>query len=225
MNLQAIIYCRVSTKEQGVSGLGLGAQLDDATQFCVANNVDVIQVFNEVQSGKDNLSARPILTQALELCRRKNYLLIVSKLDRLSRNVHAIAGLMESKVMFKVAQLGWDADNFQLHLFAALAEKEREWISKRTKDALAKKKANGGTLGNLASMPKAQTKSAELRNKLADEFAEKYSSFILTGLAEGKSLNSIAGQMNSLHIKTVKGGRWTAETVKRVAARITIRMT
>ena len=222
MNLQAIIYCRVSTKEQGVSGLGLGAQLDDATQFCVANNVDVIQVFNEVQSGKDNLSARPILTQALELCRRKNYLLIVSKLDRLSRNVHAIAGLMESKVM---SQLGWDADNFQLHLFAALAEKEREWISKRTKDALAKKKANGGTLGNLASMPKAQTKSAELRNKLADEFAEKYSSFILTGLAEGKSLNSIAGQMNSLHIKTVKGGRWTAETVKRVAARITIRMT
>lgn len=109
-----------------------------------------------------------------------------------------------------------------MHLFAALAEKEREWISKRTKDALAKKKANGGTLGNLASMPKAQAKSAELRNKLADEFAEKYSSFILSGLAEGKSLNSIAGQMNSLHIKTVKGGRWTAETVKRVAARITI---
>ena len=61
---------------------------------------------------------------------------------------------------FKVAQLGWDADNFQLHLFAALAEKEREWIFKRTKDALAKKKANGGTLGNLASMPKAQAKSA-----------------------------------------------------------------
>ncbi len=81
---------------------------------------------------------------------------------------------------------------------------------------------NGGTLGNLASMPTAQTRSAEVRNKLADEFAEKYSTFILSGLAEKTSLNAIAGQMNSLHIKTVKGGRWTAETVKRVAARITM---
>ena len=90
---------------------------------------------------------------------------------------------------------------------------------------LEKEKSKWRNIGKSGEYAESPSEKCELRNKLANDFAKKYSSFILSGLAEGKSLNSIAGQMNSLHIKTVKDGRWTAETVKRVATRITIRMT
>jgi DNA invertase Pin-like site-specific DNA recombinase len=220
MTSDVCLYLRVSSREQGRSGLGLEAQRDEATKFCNANGFNIVKVFVEVQSAKESLSDRPVLSEALELCRKQNYSLVVSKLDRLSRDVEAVAGLMKSKIKFIVAQLGLEADNFQLHLFAALAQKERDLISTRTKAALQAKKARGEQLGNFNTLATAQKNSAKKRNELANEFAAKYGKQIKAMIAEGKTPTAIARHLNGFNVKTVKGGNWTCETVKRVVARL-----
>jgi DNA invertase Pin-like site-specific DNA recombinase len=151
--MNAIGYIRVSTHEQGKSGLGLEAQRAAIDQFCARENIALQTVYSEVQSGKrvsDTLTERPQLIAALEAAKGLGGPLIVSKLDRLSRDVHTVSGLMVHKVHFMVAELGADVDPFMLHLFAALAEKERAVISQRTKAALAALKARGAKLGRPA---------------------------------------------------------------------------
>jgi DNA invertase Pin-like site-specific DNA recombinase len=97
----------------------------------------IVSTFVETQSGKDDDQRRPQLAAALEAARKVKAPIVVAKLDRLSRDVHFISGLTKHKVAFIVADLGADTDPFMLHLYAALAEKERRMISQRTKDALA----------------------------------------------------------------------------------------
>ena len=130
--MRAITYRRVSTQEQGSSGLGLESQKSDIDNFCKTQNIELIAHYQEIASAKGNYANRTILMQALAHCKKERCHLIVSKLDRLSRDVESIASLMNSKVQFTVVQLGLDADNFQLHLFASLAQKERDWISQRS---------------------------------------------------------------------------------------------
>jgi DNA invertase Pin-like site-specific DNA recombinase len=146
----AIAYARVSTVRQGKSGLGLEAQQGALARFAKAEGFDLVQTFQEVETGKgaDALNRRPQLAAALKAAKKIKSPIIVAKLDRLSRDVHFISGLM-TKTPFIVAELGADADPFMLHLYAALAEKERAMISRRTKDALAAKKAQGVALGGL----------------------------------------------------------------------------
>jgi DNA invertase Pin-like site-specific DNA recombinase len=149
--MNAVGYLRVSTNEQGRSGLGLEAQKAAIEQFCAREGITLSSCFTEVQSGKrvsDTLAERPQLIAALEASKALGGPLIVSKLDRLSRDVHTISGLMVHKVHFIVTELGRDADNFMIHLWAALAQKERELISQRTKAALAALKARGVKLGS-----------------------------------------------------------------------------
>lgn len=146
----AVAYTRVSTREQGRSGLGLEAQRATIHQFANANGYGVTNWYEEVETGKrvsDTLSKRPQLAAALAEAKRLSAPVIVSKLDRLSRDVHFISGLMVEKVPFIVCALP-NADNFQLHLFAALAEQERAVISQRTTAALAALKARGVKLGS-----------------------------------------------------------------------------
>jgi DNA invertase Pin-like site-specific DNA recombinase len=146
----AIAYMRVSTAEQGRSGLGLEAQQAAIKAFAEREGIAVTQWLTEVQSGKrvsDTLDDRPILKAALAHAKAAKCLILVSKLDRLSRDVHFISGLMVQRVEFVVCELGRNQDPFMLHLFAALAEKERALISQRTKAALAALKARGVKLG------------------------------------------------------------------------------
>lgn len=149
--MRAVAYCRVSSQEQGRSGLGLEAQRAAIAAFCAADGtLAVTQWFTEVQSGKrvsDTLAARPELAAALNLAKQLKGPIIVAKLDRLSRDVHFISGLMVHGVEIIACELGRQADPFMLHLFAALAEKERALISQRTKAALAALKARGVKLG------------------------------------------------------------------------------
>ena len=148
--MKVVAYCRVSSREQGRSGLGLEAQRAALTAFC-AGKAEIVEWFTEVESGKrvsDTLAKRPQLKAALDLAASIGGSLVVSKLDRLSRDVHFISGLMAHGVEFYVAELGWDTEPFLLHLFAALAEKERAMISQRTKAALAVLKARGAKLGS-----------------------------------------------------------------------------
>jgi DNA invertase Pin-like site-specific DNA recombinase len=150
--MKAVAYVRVSSQEQGRSGLGLEAQRAAIERFCALDGeLEIAEWFTEVESGKrvsDTLLKRPKLAAAMALAHHLKGPIIVSKLDRLSRDVHFISGLMVHRTEFIVCELGRVSDPFMLHLFAALAEKERALISERTKAALAVLKAKGVKLGS-----------------------------------------------------------------------------
>src|SRR5499427_5485418 len=147
---QAVAYFRVSTQRQRRSGLGIEAQRTALAGFAEAEGIKIIAEFVEAETGKgsDALDRRPQLAAALAAARAGKCSVLVSKLDRLSRDVAFVSGLMAQRVPFIVAELGRDADPFMLHLYAAPAEKERRLISERTRAALAAKKASGALLGN-----------------------------------------------------------------------------
>jgi len=145
-----VAYYRISTEWQERSGLKLDAQRERCAAFAAGNGLNVADAFTEVETGKgsDALDRRPQLAAALATARRQRCPVLVAKLDRLSRDVHFIAGLMASRVPFLVAELGADVDPFMLHIYAALAEKERRMISERTRAALAARKRQGAQFGN-----------------------------------------------------------------------------
>jgi DNA invertase Pin-like site-specific DNA recombinase len=151
---QAVAYIRVSTGQQGKSGLGIEAQREAIARFAAAEGCELLAEVIEVETGKgaDALDRRPKLAEALGIARKAKAPVVVAKLCRLSRDVAFISGLMAQRVPFVVAELGADADPFMLHIYAALAEKERHLISDRTRAALAAKKAQGAALGNRTNL-------------------------------------------------------------------------
>lgn len=219
--MKAIIYTRVSTAEQGKSGLGLEAQLNSVTEFCNAEAIEVVAHYSEVETGKgaDALDKRPQLAKALQHAKKENAYLVVSKLDRLGRNVSFISSLMESKVPFIVSQLGKDADSFMLHLYAALSEKERELISTRTKAALQILKAKGVKLGNRTNLDEARLLSNQTTRAKATEFADNILPIVLQLRENGETLPAIAEKLNSMGVKTRRGGAWYASTVANILKR------
>ena len=140
-----VAYHRVSTAGQGRSGLGLDAQRAVVQAFAKAEGFDIVAEFTEVESGKgsDALERRPELKAALKAAKRLKCEVAVAKLDRLSRDVAFIAGLMSQRVPFIVTSLGRNVDPFTLHIYAALAEQERRMISQRTSAGLQAAKAKG----------------------------------------------------------------------------------
>src|SRR6201982_3312910 len=170
---RAVAYLRVSTQRQPRSGLGIEAQRATIAGFAEAEGLTIIAEFIEAESGKgaDALDRRPQLAAALAAAKSAKCSVLVSKLDRLSRDVAFVAGLMAQRVPFMVAELGRDADPFMLHLYAALAEKERRLISERTKAALAAKKANGARLGNPRNLAAAGSIGRQALVSGADAFA------------------------------------------------------
>src|SRR5438067_5543761 len=169
----AVAYYRVSTRQQQRSGLGIEAQRTAVQRFAEAEGFTLIAEFVEAETGKgaDALDRRPQLAAALSMARKAKGSVLVSKLDRLSRDVAFISGLMAQRVPFIVAELGRDADPFMLHLYAALAEKERRLISERTKAALAAKKAQGAKLGNPSNLELAGSAGRTAQIETADQFA------------------------------------------------------
>ena len=144
-----VAYYRVSTQKQGRSGLGLEAQRKAVANFAAAEGFVIIAEFTEIETGKgsDALDRRPELKAALKAAKRAKCEVVVAKLDRLSRDVAFVCGLMAQKVPFISCELAADVDPFMLHLYAALAEKERRLISQRTKEALQAAKERGVKLG------------------------------------------------------------------------------
>src|SRR5258707_7421596 len=216
-----ITYIRVSTSQQGRSGLGIEAQRTALSHFAKAEGFEVVREFVEVETGKgaDALDRRPQLKAALAAARKHRCHVAVAKLDRLSRDVHFISGLMAHKVPFLVAELGPDVDPFVLHLFAALAEKERALISTRTRQALGAAKARGVALGN----PKLHVarKSAMASIK---EGADKHAANILPIIKEAQragatTLRQIAEALNARGVATARGGQWYAMSVKNMIGR------
>jgi len=218
----AVAYIRVSTRRQGRSGLGIEAQRAMLARFAEAEDLTLLQEFVEVESGKgsDALDRRPQLATALALARSWRCPVIVAKLDRLSRDVAFISGLMAQRVPFIVAELGIDADPFMLHLYAALAEKERRLISERTKAALAARKVQGALLGNRSNADEAAAAGRAAQVSEADRFARSIVPLIESIRSTGTStLAGIADALNARGVRTPRRGRWHVSSVRNILAR------
>ncbi|MDT8332905.1 recombinase family protein [Roseomonas gilardii] len=217
-----VAYYRVSTERQGRSGLGLYAQAERCSTFAIQNGLEVAEAFTEVETGKgsDALDRRPQLAAALAAAKRHRCAVLVAKLDRLSRDVHFIAGLMVQRVPFLVAELGADVDPFMLHIYAALAEKERCMISERTRAALAARKRQGALLGNRTNLAEAGAKGAARTAEEARRFAENVEPIINQVKASGVvSLRGVASVLNARGVRTARGGKWAATQVGAVLTR------
>ncbi|MGJ7513645.1 recombinase family protein [Pseudomonas baetica] len=223
--MDVVAYIRVSTGKQEASGLGLEAQMSYITTAAKQQGWNVVSVFSEALSGSVAPLDRPAFTQALA----SGLTIVVAKLDRLSRDVEHIAGLMK-RVQFKVATMP-QADNFQLHLFAALAEQERVFIRSRIKDALQALQERADS-GCVESQQKIERRTAGLvaarANKdvsaasnaitaKVDAHREAILPHVQACLYTGcKTLQSLADCLNSKGQKTSRGGEWNPTTVRRL---------
>ena len=216
-----VAYYRVSTAQQGASGLGLEAQREAVLRHAAAAGGKVVAIFEEVESGKRN--DRPQIAAALRACRLRRATLVIAKLDRLARNVAFISSLMESGVDF-VACDNPHATRLTIHILAAVAEHEREMISQRTKAALATAKARGVRLGNPQIKPgdRAATRAARrARSAAAAAHAADVMPYIEAAIKAGcRSNGELAAALTARGIETPAGGReWSRAQVARIRAR------
>ncbi|KZB52428.1 recombinase family protein [Thalassospira xiamenensis] len=213
-----VIYKRVSTVDQGKSGLGLEAQSRDIAIYLDTYSPEPFEVVGEyvdVLSGKND--DRPELIKAIDQAKRDKATLLVAKLDRLSRKVSFISHLIDDpKLALRVASMP-HADKFQLHIYAALAEQEREFISQRTKAALRQAKERGQKLGGLRD--KTMKRNIAIQEQ-AQKRASNLESIVVPLRDRGDSLRDIAAALNKAGIKTARGAEWQAPQVKRVLDRL-----
>lgn len=210
---RAITYYRVSTQKQENSGLGLEAQRVSVTSFVASNGYEVLEEFIEVESGKNN--KRPVLQLALNACKKHKAVLLIAKLDRLSRSVAFISTLIESGIEFKAVD-NPNADKFVVHVMAAFAQHEREQISLRTRLALQAAKQRGIELGVHGKYVLSK------ENKLkAIAFAKKMKPVIDKIQAKGiTSVRGITKELNKRRVRTSTGGKWYTNTVHTLLKRI-----
>jgi DNA invertase Pin-like site-specific DNA recombinase len=207
MDGKYIAYYRVSTEHQGSNGNGIHAQRKAVEDYLNGGRWKLVAEFTEVESGKRN--DRPELEKALAACKKHRAKLVIAKLDRLSRNVHFISGLMERKVDFVACDMP-SANAFMINIYAAVAQEERRMISDRTKAGLAAAKARGVILGN--------PKLAADNRAAAIERAEALKP-VLSEMA-GLSARAAATELNKRAIATPTGTPWSAKTVIRLRERL-----
>jgi DNA invertase Pin-like site-specific DNA recombinase len=227
---QFIGYTRVSTRRQERSGLGLEAQraMIDAFIAATPDATLLCPIYAETETGADN--SRPVLAQAIARCHQTGAVLLAAKLDRLSRDVEMIAGLIK-RVPFQVAEHP-NASVMELHIRAMIAQEERDKIGERTKAALAALKARGGVVGgdrgHRHTAAKARefgaqgaARSAMVRSRTANRFASEIGATIATLRADGIASNkAMAAALNAGGVAAPRDGAWTATAVRRVLARL-----
>ena len=208
-----VLYLRVSTTKQGANGNGIHAQ-DRDIQIFLSGQQDpiVLKKFIEVESGAND--ERPELKKAIRLCKKTGAHLLIQKVDRLSRDVEFIAKIVKDKnLTLRVANLP-NADNFQIHLFAALGQAEREFISQRTRAAMAAAKSKGAKFGNPRIIELNKT-----RKRTAKKFANGLSHIILPLRQKGLTYQEISNTINQMGIKTPNGMEFHPTQVKRILDR------
>ena len=217
--MKYVAYYRVSTKKQGASGLGLDAQKNAVYRYIDPENIDA--EFIEVESGT-NKKKRPILMEALALCKKHNATLLIAKLDRLARNVAFVSSLMDSKVKFKAVDFP-EANELTIHILSAIAQHEAKIISSRIVDALAVKKRKGermGTPENLTYTHRLKGVEVIKANALNNENNSKAIAYIKKAIGSRYTLQSIADELNSAQFKTSKGKEFNSIQVSRLIAKI-----
>jgi DNA invertase Pin-like site-specific DNA recombinase len=225
-----VAYYRVSTKKQGVSGLGLEAQKHAVQRYLDGGKWSLLAEFTEIESGKKHEN-RPQLLEALRECRMTGAKLIVSRLDRLSRDLEFIAHLQKSSVKFVVADMPY-ANHLNIQIMAAMAQHERELIRQRTKDALAVAKVRkqaGSRRGITAGIQNFRKHGDEGRQRAvasikhkADEFAQLLAPLLQRYVDQKLSQAQMAKALNRRGVLTPRGktGTWTQGRVSRVLSRL-----
>ena len=206
-----VAYYRVSTDKQGVRGLGMDAQREAVARYVAAHGGALAAEFTEVESGARD--ERPQLAAALDACRRERATLLIAKLDRLARRVAFVATLMERPGLRFVAVEYPDAPPLLLHMLAAFAEHERKAISERTRAAMAVAKAQGRRLGS----PRPEVGLAAARavhDARRAPVIERAGPTAARLRARGHSLRAIAAELTAAGLRTARGGRWHAGTVR-----------
>jgi DNA invertase Pin-like site-specific DNA recombinase len=212
-----VAYYRVSTARQGESGLGLDAQRAAVAEYLNGGRWTLLNEFTEVESGGKN--DRPQLAKAMALCKLTGARLVIAKLDRLSRDLHFLTGLKGAGVKFVCADMP-DATELTIHIYASLAEHERQVISARTKAALAAAKARGQVLGGWRDGPKIDSHlGVEAVVRQANERAALVQPTIRELQDQGMSLRQVAAELTAREIETPRGGAWTADAVRRAMQR------
>ena len=211
-----VLLLRVSTRSQGADGHGVAAQRRGIQLFLnsLQETPEVVAELVEVESGGKELKDRPVLQQAMELCRKTSSTLLIATLSRLSRDAAFVLTLMkDSSIQFKVAAMP-SATNLQLGIYALLNEEERRTCSVRTKNALAAAKAKGVVLGNpqLAEMNRT-------RKRVARKFADQNSNLIWSLRNKGRTLREICEVLNDAGISTANGGVFHPIQVTRILRR------
>ena len=213
-------YCRVSKREQQQRRNGLDSQQADIRRFASDNGFELVETYEEQASGSLGLDKRTVLQYVINKAMKEDLTIVVSKLDRLSRDVAFIATLMKNKQLkFMVVQLGKDVDNFTLHLYAALAERELQQVSQRIKDALIVVKAKGKKKRfNPLSLQGLQQGKETIKQQ-SDDFAERNKTIISSLIDNKLSYNSIAKELNKMNLPSARGGLWTAKSVINLVSR------
>lgn len=214
-----VAYYRVSTKQQGASGLGLEAQERAVQEFLAGRTGDLAGGYVDVETGTSKGNKRPELAKAIARCRREKATLLIAKLDRLARNVAFVSNLMESGVEFLAVDMP-QANKFTIHILAAVAEYEAEMISKRTKAALESARARGVKLGKPENLtPEARARSARANRDQALAAYALVEKRVAKMRAQGLALAAIAAELNAAGELTRRGSPFTAMTVKRILDR------
>jgi DNA invertase Pin-like site-specific DNA recombinase len=215
-----VAYYRVSTGQQEESGLGLESQRAQVRDYVVENPGRLIAEYSETASGRRN--ERPQLAMALTTCRIMGAILVIARLDRLSRNVAMIARLMESGVDFVAADFP-HANRFTIHVLAAVAEYESKIQSERMKAVLAAIKERGGKVGNTKRGPTrrfpfgCQQASAEARRERAEARRRDLAPLVWKSIAEGKSHRVIANEFNETGVSVARDSKWKKHAIWRIA--------
>ena len=208
-----VSYYRVSRKEQQQSGLGLSAQKTTVEKYINDQKGVLISEFTEVETGT-NKRQRTEIYKAIEVAKREKAVLVIAKIDRLARNVSFVSSLMDAGIEFLACDMP-SANNFTIHIFAALAEQEAKLISTRTSQSLQELKSRGVMLGspkNLTSEARAKGVTA-LKEKAKNNDANRQAFSVITNCREkNMTFEAIAKYLNDLNFKTRFGNDFSAAT-------------
>ena len=219
----AVALYRVSTAEQGHSGLGLEAQQASVRAFVEREGWALVAEHQDIASGKDD--RRPGFQAALTRCRQLGAVLVAARLDRITRRAHTLSGLLEEGLSIRAADMP-SAEDLMMRVYASMAQKERELISERTRAALAAARARGAVLGGdrgwRPAVPPCAVAAAQARQEEATRTAYRLALELATLRSDGVNTNAgLARALTERGVPTPRGGvAWTHTTVARVVERI-----
>lgn len=217
---QAIAYIRVSSRDQGKSGFGLESQKAEVEAFAKAAGYRVVQVYSEVASavGGSYLEKRPILRKAIAHARSKGWSLIISRLDRLSRDADEIETLtMASGITIVSARTDGGSGYITIRTEAARIQKETEMLRERTRAGIARAREQGATFGNKVNLPEAQRRGVQTNQKLAHMRRQELEPIISKLRSKGATTGAeIARLLNARGLRTPRGQPWTDANIRRV---------